>query len=101
MFSRFRQRFDASAERHTTQPILTVVTVTEYIPGLGVVPRLRDADRWRLAGEYSATHRPVGSWWRKRCPHCGNRCEFYRWAERTLTEKLRNTDLGHNTGGCR
>ena len=32
----------------------------EYVPGLGVVPRLRDADRWRLAGQYASTHQYVG-----------------------------------------
>ena len=88
MFNRFRQRLDASAQRFGPQPIFTIVTATEYIPGLGVVPRLRDSDRWRLAGEYASTHQLVGPWYRKRCPQCAKRCEFWRWAQAILREQV-------------
>ena len=60
---------------------------TEYVPGLGIVPRLPDIRRWRLAGEYAARHRLDGPWWRKVCAVCGTRCEYAAWASAVLGDK--------------
>jgi hypothetical protein len=61
----------------------------EHVPGLGAVSKPNEAARWRLAGEYAATHQLTGSWYRRVCARCGTRggCEFGRWADDVLTAK--------------
>jgi hypothetical protein len=68
----------------------------EHVPGIGAVSRLSDTVRWRLAGEYAATHRLVGPFYRRVCDRCGTRggCEFSRWAADVLTSKARQEWLG-------
>jgi hypothetical protein len=63
----------------------------EYVPGLGVVQKLANVHRWRLAGEYTVTHRLAGPWYRRSCSTCGtrHRCEFSRWADDVLSTKAR------------
>ena len=61
----------------------------EYVPGLGVVRELDSRERWRLAGEYAATHRIVSSWFRRICSTCRKRlrCEYGSWALGILAER--------------
>ena len=68
----------------------------EYVPGLGVVPKLDNARRWRLAGEYATTHRLTGPWYRRVCQTCGTRgrCEYGRWSDDVLVERARREWLG-------
>jgi hypothetical protein len=71
--------------------------MTEYVPGLGVVPKLDKTRCWRLAGEYATTHRQVGRWYRRTCQTCGTRgrCEYRRWSDDILIEQARREWLGH------
>jgi hypothetical protein len=68
----------------------------EYVPGLGVVPKLDDKRRWQLAGEYATTHRLTGPWYRRVCQSCGTRgrCEYGRWSDNILVERARREWLG-------
>jgi hypothetical protein len=68
----------------------------EYVPGLGVVPKLDDKRRWQLAGEYATTHRSIGPWYRRTCQTCGSRgrCEYGRWSADVLVERARREWLG-------
>lgn len=68
----------------------------EYVPGLGVVPKLDDKRRWQLAGEYTVVHRTTGPWYRRVCQTCGTRgrCEHSHWSTDVLVERARREWLG-------
>jgi hypothetical protein len=70
--------------------------MSEYVPGLGVVPKLDNTRRWLLAGEYAATHRLTGPRYRRTCRTCGTRgrCEYGRWSDDILIERARREWLG-------
>ncbi len=70
--------------------------MSEYVPGLGVVPQLDRTRRWQLAGEYATTHRLTGRWFRRTCESCGTRgrCEYGRWSDGILIEQVRREWLG-------
>jgi hypothetical protein len=68
----------------------------EQVPGLGTVSNLSEAARWRLAGEYSATHQLAGPWYARVCARCGTKggCEFSEWAAGVLVAEARRDWLG-------
>jgi hypothetical protein len=68
----------------------------EYVPGLGIVRKLDNRQRWQLAGEYAATHRLVGPWFRRVCALCTTkgRCEYGRWSDDVLIAEVRREWLG-------
>ena len=68
----------------------------EYAPGMGVVRKLDQHQRWQLAGQYAARHVLTGPWFRRCCATCGTRgrCIYRRWAQDVLTEQVRREWFG-------
>jgi hypothetical protein len=80
----------------TQRPSAELPLDHEYVPGRGVVRKLDQTRRWRLAGEYTVMHRLVGPWYRRVCAACGTRgrCGYRRWAGEILLAEVRREWLG-------